>query len=172
MISDATLLLNDELFNLDVEFVVQESEYNLQRGNIYLNAEITSYRKNQHPLHYHRISSLEYKSSFVVWIKDLVRNIPLINLFCPCSSSQIVTVKVVENFNNFLFRANALRITLSNTSIIFSEAILKVRPALYGIRYLMKNWFMTCGFIFSSLFACMALVSHFAFLYVLRIKIK
>ena len=45
MNTDATLLLNDELFNIDVDFVVQESDYNLQRGNIYLNAEITSHRK-------------------------------------------------------------------------------------------------------------------------------
>eukprot|EP00347_Sterkiella_histriomuscorum_P012816 403367118 len=170
--NDENINLDEELFNIDVEFTVQESDYNLQKGNIYVNAEMTSYRKNQHPLIFHRISHIEYKSNFIVWIKDVLRRIPLLNLICSCEPKQVVTVRLIENFNNNNFRANALRITLSNNSIVFIEAVMKIRPALFGLRYIMRSWFFTAAFFFTCIFTCISFVFQLSFFFVVRQKLK
>jgi len=36
--------MDDELYNIAVDFAVSETEYNMQKGNIYLNAKFSSYR--------------------------------------------------------------------------------------------------------------------------------
>jgi hypothetical protein len=38
------MTMDDELYNIDIDFAVSESEYNMQKGNIYLNARVSSYR--------------------------------------------------------------------------------------------------------------------------------
>lgn len=38
--------MDEEMYNIDVVFTVQESESNMQKGNIYLDAKITSLKSN------------------------------------------------------------------------------------------------------------------------------
>lgn len=56
----------------------------MQKGNLFLAAKFTSYRVNEQPVVYHRMNHMEYKSTFVIWIKEIMRYIPFINYFCNC----------------------------------------------------------------------------------------
>lgn len=133
---------------------------------------MTSYRKQQHPIIFHRISHLEYKSNYIVWIKDAIKHIPILNMMCSCEPKQIVSVRLLENFNNNNFRANALKITLTNNSINFINALLKIRPALFGLRYYMRHWFFTSAFIFTSIFTFISFIFQLAFFFVIKQKLK
>ncbi|CDW85270.1 UNKNOWN [Stylonychia lemnae] len=166
------LRMDDELYNIDVDFGVSESDYNMQKGNIYLNAKVSSYVKKHDTLSYHRISHISYKSGYIIWVKEMFRYVPVINIFCNCEPKQTVTVHIVENFNNAEFQAKAIEIILSNASIVFSDAVLRITPALFGIRYLMGSWFFTSSFIFITIFTSIIFVTFIAFYLVARTQIK
>ena len=66
------------------------------------------------------MSSMQHKASFVIWIKEVLRYIPLISYVCNCEPKQKVILPIIDNFNNKEFQANAVELTLSNTQLNFS----------------------------------------------------
>ena len=85
---------------------------------------------------------------------------------------QVITINLIENFNNNNFRASALRVTLANSSLVFTDAVLKIRPSLFGIRYLMRRWFFTTALIFVSIFSTFVFFTFVAFFLVVRRKVR
>lgn len=92
--------MDNEYYNLFLEFTVQESDYNMGKGGtIYLTSKMTSY-KGMQPLTFHRMGNIHHKGSLFLSIKHFLRYIPLMNYLCNCEPSQQVEIAIVENFNN------------------------------------------------------------------------
>lgn len=52
------LEMDNEYFNIDIEFMVQESEKNMDKGVIYLTATMNSFNQTNLPLTFHRMGHL------------------------------------------------------------------------------------------------------------------
>lgn len=164
--------MEDEYYNVEVEFTAQETETNMQKGNLFLSAKFSSFKVKEQPLSYHRMSHMEFKSSFIIWVKEMLRYIPLLGYICNCEPKQSIIVPIVENFNNAEYSANGIEITLSNSSIVFTNAVLKIRTSLFGFRYLMRHWFFTTAFVAISFMTSAIFLTCLSFFIVIKSNIK
>jgi hypothetical protein len=79
--------MDNEYYNLYLEFTVQESDYNMEKGGtIYLASKMTS-QKGMHSLTFHRMGNIMHKGSLFLSIKQFFRYIPLISHLCNCEPS-------------------------------------------------------------------------------------
>ena len=67
--SDVDIFMENEYYNLEIDFVVQETEANLQNGNLYLSAKLTSFSGKEDPVLYHRMGHIKQKASVVILVK-------------------------------------------------------------------------------------------------------
>lgn len=118
------------------------------------------------------MSHMEHKSSFIIWLKEIFLYVPLLNYICKCEPKQLIAVPIVENFNNAEFAANAVEITLSNSSVVFTNAVLRVRTSLFGFRYMMRHWFFTTAFLSTTTIAAIIFMTWFSFFLVVKSNIK
>ena len=56
-------------------------------------------------------------------------------------------IKVAENFNNAEYATNKIEFLVSDASLQFSKATLRIESSLHGVRYLMRRWFYTSAVI-------------------------
>lgn len=78
------LIMDNEYYNLYLEFTVQESDYNMEKGGtIYLASKMTSY-KGMQPLTFHRMGNIQHKGSLFLFLKQFLRYIPLMSYLCNC----------------------------------------------------------------------------------------
>ncbi len=115
---------------------------------------------------------MDQKHSLVLWFKSFMKFLPLVSYLCNCEPLQTVTIQVVENFNNREYSANAIEFAMTNTSLVFNSATIIVKSSLFGIRYFMRNWFLTTALVFISTFSSMIFLSFVAFFVVLKKSIR
>lgn len=84
--------MEDEYYNVEIEFTAQETDNNLQKGNLFLAAKFTSFKAREQPIVYHRMNHMEYKASIVVYVKQILRYIPLMSYICNCELTQTINV--------------------------------------------------------------------------------
>lgn len=164
--------MDDEYFNIDVEFTAHETERNMEKGTIYMSAKFASYKQQSNPINFYRMGHMQYKASFLITLKEALRYIPFISYFRNCEPTQIIRIPVAENFNNKDFQTNSIELTLSNTHLQFSNAEIKVRTSLFGIRYLMRQWFYTTAFVIIASLTTMIFISMVAFYFAVQGTIK
>jgi hypothetical protein len=90
-----------------------------------------------------------------------------------------VKIRVAENFNNVEYATNKIEFQISDPTLQFTNAILRVESSLHGIRYLMRRWFysfaffaisgMTAG-IFISVLSCAVVLQTNAKLLIEKIQ--
>ena len=80
--------MEDEYYNIDVEFTAQETEQNMQKGQIFLSAKLMSGKIKEQPVMYHRMSSMAHKATIVIWIKEILRYVPFLSYLCNCEPKQ------------------------------------------------------------------------------------
>ena len=76
--------MENEYYNVDLEFIVQETEANFNKGHLYVSSMFTSYKPEEKPLMYQRMGSIKHKASFIQYIKMFMSYIPFITYFCSC----------------------------------------------------------------------------------------
>ena len=97
---------------------------------------------------------------------------PLIHYLYCFEPVQTVTVPIIENFNNQEFSTKHLELVLSNASVTIVRATLRVKSALFGLRYLMRHWFFTTAFVIISSIAMSMFLTMVVFLVVLKQNLK
>ena len=115
---------------------------------------------------------MTHKTSLVIWIKEVLRYVPFISYLCNCDTKQKVILPVIDNFSNKDFQANAIEFTLTNTQLNFSQAVLRVRSSLFGLRYLMRQWFFTTALVTISSITLTCFLGFLAFFVVIRHNLK
>lgn len=60
---------------------------------------------------------MEYRSSLYLYIKDLMRMIPICNYFFNCNMNQVVVFKLVEGLDNSQFGLEGVNISVSNMNL-------------------------------------------------------
>ena len=85
---------------------------------------------------------LDFKSSMSIFLQELVCSIPLVGIVINCQSSQEVTIPVLANLNNKDFGVGTIELSMPDTQLFYSSARITVTTSLFGIRYLMRHWFV------------------------------
>ena len=58
-------------------------------------------------------------------------------------NTQSITIKIFEKFDNDDFGLEKIELLVPNDTLQFRHAQINVRTTLYGVRYLMRDWFFT-----------------------------
>ena len=116
-----------------------------------------------------RSGFLEPKGSFLLTLKELIGMIPFSGYFFSCAHTEQVTIKIFEKFDNADFGLKSMNFLVPNEALQFKSAHLRVKSSLYGVRWLMQEWFFTFATIFIisgtfsvsvALFAVVILLKH------------
>ena len=116
-----------------------------------------------------RSDFLEPKGSFLLTLKELIGMIPLSSYFFSCAHTEQVTIKIFEKFDNADFGLQSMNFLVPNEALQFKSAHLRVKSSLYGVRWLMQEWFFTFATIIImtgtisvsvALFAVILLLKH------------
>lgn len=164
--------MEDEYYNIEVEFTSQETQSNMEKGQIYLQSKFSSYRQHHQPLIFHRMGQMQVKASLYVYIKEFIRSLPLIGYLCNCEPSQQIVIPIVENFNNADFKTSSIELTLTNTALTFQSVVIRMRSSLFGIRYLMRHWFFTTAIVAVSCMTSSLFFSFVAFYFMIKSSLK
>jgi hypothetical protein len=105
-------------------------------------------------------------------LKDIIRHLPLVGYLCNCDTAQLVTIPIVKNLNNMDFKASSIEIALGDSSLVYQAAVVKVSTSLFGIRYYMRHWFLTCAFAFIACMSTTMFFSMLTFYFIIKGSIK
>ena len=109
-----------------------------------------------------RSGFLEPKGSFILTLKELIRMIPLSSYFVSCSHTEQVKIKIFEKFDNADFGLQSINFLIPNEALQFKSAHLRVKSSLFGIRWLMEEWFFTFALIWILAGTCWGSLVMFA----------
>ena len=56
--SDIDIYMENEYYNIDLEFTVEETEENFNKVNLFITSKFTSYKPNESSLVFHRMGSI------------------------------------------------------------------------------------------------------------------
>ena len=73
--------MENEFYAISVEIEVAETKHNYDKGNIYLQSQFNSFKRNQQSITLARSGYLDPKSSFVLLVKDLISFVPFSSYF-------------------------------------------------------------------------------------------
>ncbi len=118
------------------------------------------------------MGNIHHKGSLFLYIKNFLRYIPFMNYLCNCEPSQQVEIAIVENFNNADYQLSNIEFTLTHTEVTFTNAVLKTSTALFGVRYLMRNWFFTTALVTISAATFSISIFFIGFYLILRSTLK
>ena len=128
-----------------------------------------SYKQGVPTLTVARSGFLEPKGSLLLTLKELIGMIPFSSYFFSCAHTEQVTIKIFEKFDNADFGLQSMNFLVPNEALQFKSAHLRVKSTLYGVRWLMQEWFFTFATIFIisgtfsvsvALFAVVILLKH------------
>ena len=156
--------MDNEYYSIDVELKAQESEANMDKGNIFLTATMASYKANEQPLVFHRMGHLRHRSSIILGIKQVLSYVPFLSWFINLNTTQFITIPIVESLDNGDYKSRAIELTISQSQIAFNSANIRIKTILYGTRYLMRNWFFTTAFLVVSITGFMIFLCTLAFI--------
>ena len=108
---------------------------------------------------------LEPKGSFILTLKELVRMIPFSSYFVSCAHTEQVTIKIFEKFDNADFGLQSMNFLIPNEALQFKSAHLRVKSSLFGIRWLMEEWFFTFALIWILTGTCWGSLVMFAIVF-------
>ena len=137
--------MDQEYYQLEVVFEVAASSHNFERGNIFVQSKFESYKKGMKPLIVSRTGYLDPQSSLKLMIRDCASFIPFASRFLGCPNTQFITIKIFDKFDNDDFGLEKIEFLVPNDTLQFKSAQINVKTALYGVRYLMHDWFFTCA---------------------------
>ena len=138
--------MDNEYYKIEVVFDVAMTVQNYERGNLYLQAEFNSYKQGVKPLTLARSGYLTPKGSLWMNIQDLLSLVPFSGYFFTCEKTEQVTIEIFEKFDNDDFGLESIEFLVPNEALQFkSPAKLRVKTALYGVRWFMEEWFFTCA---------------------------
>lgn len=63
---EVDMIMDKEFYNIEIEFTVQETQTNLEHGNMYLTSKVMSFNPGQLPVTFHRIGHVKHKSNIFV----------------------------------------------------------------------------------------------------------
>ena len=95
-----------------------------------------------------RSGYLEPKGSFLLTLHELIGMIPFSGYFFSCAPTEQVTIKIFEKFDNADFGLQSMNFLVPNEALQFKSAHIRVKSSLYGVRWLMQDWFFTFATIF------------------------
>lgn len=139
--------MDDEYYQIEVEFEVATTMHNYERGNLYIQSELKSYKQGVPSLTLARSGFLEPRGSLLVSLKELIQMIPLASYFCSCEQTEQVTIRIFEKFDNADFGLESINFLVPNEALQFKSATLRVKSALFGVRWLMQEWFFSCAIV-------------------------
>lgn len=140
--------MDGEYYQIEVVFEVAMSPQNFERGNLYLQSEFHSYKQGVKSLTIARSGYLTQKGSLWMNITDLLSLVPFSEYFFACERTQEVTIKIFEKFDNDDFGLESVEFLVPNEALQFkSPAKVRVKTVLYGVRWFMDEWFLTCAFL-------------------------
>ena len=142
--------MDQEYYQLEVVFEVAATSHNFERGNIFVQSKFESYKKGMKPLVVSRTGYLDPQSSFKLMVRDITSMIPFCTTLFGCPDTQFITIKIFEKFDNDDFGLEKIEFLVPNDTLQFKHAHINVKTALYGVRYLMHDWFFTCAAIVIS----------------------
>ena len=160
--------MDTEYYSIEVEFEVAVTMHNFERGNLYMESKLKSYKQGVRSLSVARSGFLDPKGSLTLSFKELISMIPFASYFIPCEPTEKVGIKIFERFDNADFGLESVDFLVPNEALQFKSALVRVRTELTGIRYLMQSWFFTTACIF--IFSCTFGMSLAAVLFVLLLK--
>ena len=161
--------MDNEYYQIEAVFDVAMTIHNFERGNLYIQSELISYKQGVPTLTVARSGFLEPKGSFLLTLNELIRMIPFSGYFFSCAHTEQVKIKIFEKFDNGDFGLQSMNFLVPNEALQFKSAHLRVKSSLYGVRWLMQEWFFTFATIFIisgtfsvsvALFAVVILLKH------------
>jgi len=82
------------------------------------------------------------------YAKAALKPIPFASRFVNVEPYQLIRIPLLEYFNNQEFLARELVLELKNPSLLFQNVYINVRSSLFGLRYIMREYFYSCAFLF------------------------
>lgn len=79
---------------------------------------------------------------------------------------------LLEYFNNGEFLAKELALDIKNPNLIFQSIHLNVRSSLFGLRYLMREYFVTCMLLFTVWIGTMVFVILLLVAYLIKTNVE
>lgn len=135
--------MDNEYYQIEAVFEVAMTEHNYERGNLYMQTEFHSYKQSMPKLTVARSGFLEPKGSFMLTLRDLIRMVPFSSYFFSYIQTEQVTIRIFEKFENASFGIESVSFLVPNEALQFKSAHLRVKTVLYGVRWLMEDWFFS-----------------------------
>lgn len=105
-------------------------------------------------------------------MKEIIRMFPFSSLILRPEPKQQMAIKIVESLNNHDFVTSSIEFMLANNAPQFTKAVVRVTVALFGIRYMMKEYFLSFAlFVIGSMTSSM-MMGSFIFYRLVKDKIK
>ena len=76
--------MDNEYYQIEVEFDVSMSQHNYERGNLYVQSKFNSYKQGVKPFTLARSGFLDPKSSLTIKVKEAISMIPFLSYFLSC----------------------------------------------------------------------------------------
>ena len=106
-----------------------------------------------------------------LFVRDVFRMVPF-SFYVLGSCTQIITITLYDEFDNQNFTLESIELLLNNDRLQFRQALLKVKTALHGVRWLMQSWFLTVAVVVVMTIAIVLSTCAFlAFLFVKKINL-
>ena len=160
--------MEDEYYSIEVVFEVSDTEHNYEKGNLYIQCQFNSFKKNQPTLTVARQGFLDPKGSMTRYLREFLSMIPLSGYLFHVEKSQVLGIKVFERFDNKDFGLESVEFLLSNETLQFRKANLRVTTTLQGFKWLIHEWFFTC--LFLTVFSLTSVCCFGFLLFVLMLK--
>ena len=139
--------MDQEYYAIEIVFEVAITSHNFERGNVFVQSQFNSYKKGLKPLVVSRAGYLNPRSNFKLMLRDLVSLVPFASKWMGCPNTQFITIKIFDKFDNDDFGLESIDFLVPNDALQFKQAHLNVKTGLYGVRFLMHDWFFTSAFV-------------------------
>ena len=104
-------------------------------------------------------------------VQDLLCLIPFSRFFFACEKTEQVTIQIFEKFDNDDFGLESIDFLVPNEALQFkSPAQIRVKTALYGVRWFMEEWFFTCALACICAWRCCSIWNYMSSLSVAEIS--
>jgi hypothetical protein len=98
-----------------------------------------------------RSGYLNPTGSITLFIREVMDLIPFVSSFYGCEGTEEVSIRIFDKFDNADFGLSSIEFLMPNDALQFKSSKVNVKTVMFGIRYLMREWFFTVALICISI---------------------
>lgn len=136
------VFLEDEYYYFELQINALE-----QHGNLFIEGKVENKFKTSE---FSRMVSTKPENRLSLIFKEGLRALPFASWVFDLEESKIIKIPLLDYFNNEEFQAKNLQIEIMDANLLFLDVTLKTKVSIFGIRWIMREYFWTCLLLYSA----------------------